>query len=101
MFDEDARHGEVAKYSASNPHPLHGKDPNIMNELGHTHYPKWIDHPTEKRVDHVVTTKKSGDSESHVIETPFPLRVLVESPEHEAEVMGTVKKSKKAGWDDK
>ncbi len=32
----------VVPYSLSNPHPLYGKDPNIMNESGHTHYPKWI-----------------------------------------------------------
>jgi len=32
----------VVPFSLSNPHPLYGKDPNIMNEFGHTHYPKWI-----------------------------------------------------------
>jgi len=32
----------VVPFSLSNPHPLFGKDPNIMNEFGHTHYPKWI-----------------------------------------------------------
>lgn len=32
----------VAPYNLSNPHPLYGKDPNIINEFGHTHYPKWI-----------------------------------------------------------
>ncbi len=32
----------VVPYSLSNPHPLYGKDPNIMNEFGHTHYPKWV-----------------------------------------------------------
>lgn len=29
-------------YGPANPHPGHGKDPNIMNEFGHTVYPKWI-----------------------------------------------------------
>ena len=34
---------EVQKpYGPGNPHPLHGVDPNIMNEFGHTHYPKWV-----------------------------------------------------------
>ncbi len=32
----------VTPYGLSNPHPLYGKDPNIMNEFGHTHYPKWV-----------------------------------------------------------
>lgn len=92
-------------YSASNPHPGHGIDPNIMNELGHTHYPKFVDHPTEKRVDHVVTTKKNGDSESHSIETKFPLRVLVKDADEEAELLGTASAAKpkkgEKGWGDK
>ena len=34
---------EVKPYGPGNPHPNYGKDPNIMNECGHTHYPKWVD----------------------------------------------------------
>lgn len=29
-------------FSASNVHPGFGKDDNIANELGHTHYPKYL-----------------------------------------------------------
>lgn len=29
-------------FSATNPHPGHGKDDNIANELGHTVYPKYL-----------------------------------------------------------
>jgi hypothetical protein len=29
-------------YTLDNPHPGFGKDPNILNEYGHTAYPKWI-----------------------------------------------------------
>jgi hypothetical protein len=32
----------VGKYDLSNPHPGYGIDPNIMNEFGHTIYPKFI-----------------------------------------------------------
>lgn len=32
----------VIEYSHQNPHPLFGKDPNILNAQGHTEYPKWI-----------------------------------------------------------
>lgn len=37
-------------FTVSNPHPGFGKDPNILNEIGHTAYPKWVypngkDHP--------------------------------------------------------
>ena len=41
-FDSSIGQHDAHKYSAANPHPLHGKDPNIMNELGHTHYPKYV-----------------------------------------------------------
>lgn len=33
----------IARYSVSNPHPGFGKDPNILNEMGHTKYPMWVD----------------------------------------------------------
>ena len=87
MFDEDARTGEIVKYSASNPHPLHGKDPNIMNELGHTHYPKFVDHPTEK---------DPRDKEGR-----FPLRVIVENEEAEAELLGSASTEKKVSKKEK
>lgn len=82
MFDEDARHGEKVVYTLSNPHPLHGKDPNIINELGHTHYPKWIEHPTDKEA--------SGR---------WPLRVLVQDADEEAEITGKpTKRAQKGDW---
>lgn len=34
---------DVNPYGVSNPHPGFGKDPNIMNEYGHTKYPMWVD----------------------------------------------------------
>ena len=38
-------------YTPENPHPGFGKDPNIKNEFGHTHYPKWVVHyQTNERV---------------------------------------------------
>lgn len=30
------------KWDVSNPHPGFGKDPNILNEYGHTKYPMWV-----------------------------------------------------------
>lgn len=36
------------KYTLSDPHPLHGKDPNIINEYGHTEYPKYVHQFDEK-----------------------------------------------------
>ncbi len=42
MDDKRFINEPVVPYTLNNPHPLYGKDPNIMNEFGHTHYPKWI-----------------------------------------------------------
>ncbi len=63
----------VVPYTLSNPHPLYGKDPNIMNEFGHTHYPKWI-YPNG--------TNNNG--------------VLVNDAKHEKELMGVVDTSAKS-----
>lgn len=64
----------VKPYGPSNTHPLFGKDPNILNEYGHTKYPMWIDHPTEKV-------------------GKFPKRVLVENPMEEHQVKSGADKS--------
>ena len=82
MFDEHARHGEAVEYGASNPHPLFGKDPNILNEKGHTKYPMHVDHPTEK---------DPRDAKGR-----FPLRVIVQDEDEHNELLG--KSKKKAEW---
>lgn len=38
----DSRPKTVSQYSVENPHPGYGKDPNILNEFGHTKYPMWV-----------------------------------------------------------
>lgn len=38
----DSRPKTVNPYSVENPHPGFGKDPNILNEFGHTKYPMWV-----------------------------------------------------------
>lgn len=52
------------QWSVANPHPGYGKDPNIINEFGHTMYPKWV--------------KNSANED-----------VIVNSAEEEAELLGT------------
>jgi hypothetical protein len=34
------------QWDVSNPHPGFGKDPNILNEYGHTKFPMWADDKT-------------------------------------------------------
>lgn len=38
----DSRPKVFQEYTVSNPHPGFGKDPNILNEFGHTKYPMWV-----------------------------------------------------------
>lgn len=48
-------------YNVSNPHPKYGKDENIINEFGHTLYPKMI-YPNGK--DHAGVVAKSPEEEA-------------------------------------
>lgn len=38
----DGKNLVFSKYDVSNPHPGFGKDPNILNEYGHTKYPMYV-----------------------------------------------------------
>ena len=60
----------MPQYDPSNPHPMYGKDPNIINEWGHTHYPKYVDSKDQKN------------------EKGKPVRVLVQNPKEEMEATG-------------
>lgn len=77
----------MTEYTLDKPHPMYGKDPNILNEYGHTDYPKFVEHPTEK-VIHSVTKKE------------IPLRVLVQDKKEEQELLGKSSKHNepKASW---
>lgn len=71
---ELVRHGEIKSYTVSDPHPMFGKDPNILNELGHTKYPMYVDHPTDKEA--------SGR---------FPARVVVQDEDEHRALVGKPK----------
>ena len=77
IFSE-AHKKDFNMYSLANPHPGFGKDPNILNEYGHTKYPKRIhskienqkvtvNNPTEeakhlgKKVEDKKTPAKTND----------------------------------------
>lgn len=38
----DSKPKVFAQWSVENPHPGFGKDPNILNEFGHTKYPMYV-----------------------------------------------------------
>lgn len=40
---QEPYHPEIVTIIKANPHPMFGKDPNIIDAYGHTEYPKWID----------------------------------------------------------
>ena len=49
-------------YDVSNPHPMYGKDPNIINQLGHTEYPKMIYPQGKDQPGIVVKNKKEEEA---------------------------------------
>lgn len=71
-------------YDVSNPHPLFGKDPNIINEYGHTTFPMYVD-------------SKDKDDKGKFI------RVVVNDAKEFEEVtgkkFGKAKAEKPEGWD--
>ena len=77
-FDSNAGQHENHKWTVSNPHPMHGKDPNILNEFGHTEYPKFL-HKFHPEKGHIV---KLGDKWSDPHDS-----VIVEDDEEAAEAI--------------
>lgn len=75
-------------YDSENPHPGYGKDPNIINELGHSIYPKFV---FPKGLE-----PKEGEKPD------FSKRVIVNNPAEEAKVTGVEikekNKSKNSQW---
>ena len=58
----DSKDNRTVKYSLENPHPMYGKDPNIINELGHTIYPKMI-YPNGKDQPSVIVYNAREEAE--------------------------------------
>lgn len=54
---------DFAKYSVSNPHPGFGKDPNILNEFGHTKYPMMV-YPHGKDHDGVIVNNPDEEAKA-------------------------------------
>lgn len=71
----DSKPKVVNPYGVSNPHPGFGKDPNIVNEYGHTLYPKMV-YP----------------------DGPMTVGRVVKNAEEEVAVMGTAVEPKKEAW---
>jgi len=53
-------------WTVDNPHPGFGKDPNILNEYGHTEYPMWVDDPRQPGKRVIVNNK----AEFEALSTP-------------------------------
>lgn len=61
------------KYDVSNPHPGYGKDPNILNEFGHTVYPKMI-YPNGPKGLGVIVNNKDEEDQVMGVEKPAPVQ---------------------------
>jgi len=40
---QEPYHPEIVTYTPAHPHPMFGKDPNIIDAYGHTKYPMWVE----------------------------------------------------------
>jgi hypothetical protein len=65
LIGDGSNHMVHPEYTLDRPHPGYGKDPNVINHLGHTKYPKFV-------------TNADGD------------KVIVHSAEEEAEATAEV-----------
>ncbi len=52
----------VNPWTVENPHPNFGKDPNILNEYGHTEYPMWVDDPKNPTKRLIVNNKEEYEA---------------------------------------
>ncbi len=71
----DSKPLTFSQWSVENPHPGFGKDPNILNELGHTVYPKWIDSKREGKrviVESAMEEAQHMEINASVPATPVP-----------------------------
>lgn len=65
----DGTNVKPINYSLDHPHPGFGKDPNIINEYGHTRYPKWVG-------DQIVNSaEEEAELTGEKVELPKPVSV--------------------------
>jgi hypothetical protein len=86
MANEDT--GQGVNYTVEKPHPRHGIDPNIINEFGHTMYPKFVHKFDDKgriTFDKVILTDEKGkESMQHPVHTHHSKIVQNEDEEEAA-----------------
>jgi len=90
MANEDT--GQRTSYTVENPHPRHGVDPNIINEFGHTMYPKFVHKFDDKgkiTFEKVILIDEKGkESMQHPVHTHHSKIVQNEDEEEEANADG-------------
>lgn len=64
----DSRPLDVSQWTVENPHPGFGKDPNILNELGHTKYPMYVGNVIVKNPEE----EKAARGEAEVLRDDGP-----------------------------
>lgn len=74
----------MVDFTLDNPHPGFGKDPNILNEKGHTAYPKWVG-----VAPNLVLVNTPKEEQEYLATLP---------PVTEAEKKTPVKKAEAASW---
>ena len=104
-FTSNVGQHHAADWNVSNPHPMHGKDPNIVNEFGHTEYPKFLHKFTDKGAIAKLGDKWNDPHDSVVVHDEHEEAEHVAKGYAEKWVKPAVAKpkgdAKPAGWDKK
>ncbi len=58
----DGKFINISPWTVENPHPGFGKDPNILNEYGHSQYPMWVDNPDGSTNRIIVNSKEEYEA---------------------------------------
>lgn len=74
------------KYTLANPHPGYGKNSNILNEYGHTRYPKWVKNAAGESVivnnvkeEAAIVPSSEAKASVPAVATPTPVNSEVEA----------------------
>ena len=66
----DSRPKSFQKWDVSNPHPGYGKDPNILNEYGHTKYPMFVGNVIVNNEEEEKAERAKQNGEAPAAEAP-------------------------------
>jgi hypothetical protein len=75
----DGKNITTSPWGVSNPHPGFGKDPNILNEYGHTKYPMFVGNVIVNNEEEELAAKRAESLVAKFLLLPLLLPLVGES----------------------